>query len=336
MSRKAGRTAPDLASAFAVADDELTVLTQWTPSTTEVILRVATDDVTPSPFQPRGRPSSRAIEAVHAAIADAGGIAAVLERAEPTPFSALDAEARALGELAIDVAEHGVETPLEARRLSNGRLELLSGHRRLAAARLAGLADVPVVDRGDVADHAAAAIVYRRNLLRKDFTAWQEAVSFAAIRENRRSAGLPDSVRAVARALGTSHGRAGDLLTIARALDETTIAAVGAPSEVVEDALARLTFRALRDLATAASADDRLRRLRTLAGVEQENRAPRRSAAAERRDRRGGGFTLTVRKPAERMTVAEATAALDLLTGEVDRLRARLAALAPPAARPRR
>jgi hypothetical protein len=161
-------------------------------------------------------------------------------------------------------------------------------------------------------------------------------VSFAAIRENRRSAGLPDSVRAVARALGTSHGRAGDLLTIARALDETTIAAVGAPSEVVEDALARLTFRALRDLATAASADDRLRRLRTLAGVEQENRAPRRSAAAERRDRRGGGFTLTVRKPAERMTVAEATAALDLLTGEVDRLRARLAALAPPAARPRR
>jgi hypothetical protein len=43
-----------------------------------------------------------------------------------------------------------------------------------------------------------------------------------------------------------------------------------------------------------------------------------------------------MRKPAERMTVAEASAALDLLTGEVDRLRARLAALAPPGARPRR
>jgi ParB family chromosome partitioning protein len=336
MSRKVARTAPDLASAFAVDDGELTVLAQWTPSTTEVILRVATGDVIPSPFQPRGRPSARAVEAVRAAVAEAGGMTTVLERPEPSPFASLDAEARALGELATDVAEHGVETPLEARRLPDGRLELLSGHRRLAAARLAGLADVPVVDRGDVADHTAAAIVYRRNLLRKDFTAWQEAVSFASIRENRRAAGLPDSVRAVARALGTSHGRAGDLLTIARAFDAPTISAVGAPSEVVEDALARLTFRALRDLATAASPDDRLRRLRALAGVEPESRAQRRSSAAERRDRRGGGYTLTVRKPPERMTAAEATAALEVLTGEIDRLRARLAALAPPAARPRR
>ncbi|AHG90448.1 ParB domain protein nuclease [Gemmatirosa kalamazoonensis] len=336
MTRKPPRGTPDLSSAFAIDADELSVLTQWSPSTTEVILRVPTDDVRPSPFQPRGRPSPRAVEAVRAAIATAGGIAVAREAAEPSPFTGLDAEARALGDLAIDVAEHGVETPLEARRIPGGTLELLSGHRRLAAARLAGLAEVPVVDRGDVPDHVAAAVVYRRNLLRKDFTAWQEASSFAAIRENRRGAGLPDSVRAVARALGTSHGRAGDLLTIARAFDADVVEAVGAPGDVVEDVLSRLTFRALRELATGSSTAERVARLRVLAGVEEPPRAPRRTAAAERRERRGGGFTLTVRKPPERMTATEAAAALEILSGEVDRLRARLAALGPPAARPRR
>jgi len=335
MSRRLTRSAPDLASAFAVGDDELTVLTQRTPSTTEVILHVPTADVTPSPFQPRGRPSARAVELVREAIGAAGGVSSLLDRAEPSPLGALDAESRALAELATDVAEHGVETPLEARRTASGKLELLSGHRRLAAARLAGLAEVPVVDRGALPDHVGAAIVYRRNLLRKDFTAWQEAASFAAIRENRRAAGLADSVRAVARALGTSHGRAGDLLSIARAFDPSLLATVGAPIDAVEDVLSRLTFRALRELATNVGGDERVARVRALAGLDEGTRTQRRSVAAERRDRRGGGFTLTVRKAPERMTAAEATAALELLDGEVSRLKARLAALAPPT-RPRR
>jgi ParB family chromosome partitioning protein len=172
------------------------------------------------------------------------------------------------------------------------RLELLSGLRRLAAAMLAGLTEAPVVDRGTLPDHVAAAIVYRRNLLRKDFTAWQEAVSFHAIQQNRRAAGLLDSVRAVARALGSSHGRAGDLLGIARAFPAALLRVLADDPEVAEAA-------------------------------REKEAAP----SAERVDRRGGGFTLTVRKSPDRMSAAEAASALNLLETEAARLRARLQAL---------
>jgi ParB family transcriptional regulator, chromosome partitioning protein len=329
MKARGQKGAPDLSSAFAIEADELNVLTTWLPSTTEVVLRVATADVEPSPFQPRGRPSPRAVRAASDALAAAGGVAALRDQADASPIAGLDAESRALLELALDVADNGVESALEARRVGE-RLELLSGHRRLAAARLAGLADVPVVDRGPVDDHVAAAIVYRRNLLRKDFTAWQEATSFAAIQRNRRAAGQADSVRAVARALGTSHGRAGDLLTIARAFDEDVLAAIADDRDLVEDALARLTFRTLRDLATLPSVAERVEQSRLAAGLAASARAPRLASAAERTERRGGGYTLTVRKAPERMTAAEARDALAVLDAESARLRMRLSVLASP------
>ncbi|MBV9881259.1 MAG: ParB N-terminal domain-containing protein [Gemmatirosa sp.] len=326
MSRRAARTAPDLASAFAVADDEMAVLTTWTPHATEIVSRVRVDAIAPSPFQPRGRPSEGAVADVRGAIGAAGDVATLMEPSSETIVRTLGAEARALAELAADVAAHGVETPLEARRTAKG-LELLSGHRRLAAARLAGVGEVPVVDRGEMADHDAASVVYRRNLLRKDFTAWQEALSFAAIQRNRRDAGLPDSVRVVARALGASHGRAGDLLTIARSFSPAVIGALSDDAEAAEDALAALSFRTLRELACLRDEHERIARTREAAGLT----APSPTAAArlvgERVDRRGGGFTLNVRKAAERMTASEAEAVLAVLDAETARLRTRLAVL---------
>ncbi len=326
MSRRGAKGAPDLASAFALDDGELSVLTQWTPTTTETIAHVATSGVSPSPFQPRGRPSARAVGAVARAAADVGGVGALMDESHSATLRALDGEARALAELAADVAENGVETPLEARRTERG-LELLSGHRRLAAARLAGVPQVPVVDRGAMDDHVAAAIVYRRNLLRKDFTAWQEAISFAAIQRNRRGAGLPDSVRAVARALGASHGRAGDLLMIARSFPAPLLRALADDEDAAQEALATLSFRTLRELAGVDDEGERVARTREAAGLAAPARASMARAAGERVERRGGGFTLTVRKPAERMTVTEAESVLALLDAEVTRLRRRISAL---------
>jgi ParB/RepB/Spo0J family partition protein len=190
------------------------------------VLKAPIGTIQPSPFQPKGRPSLRATEAVATAVMSVGTAARLIEEDGARELARLDPEARALAELSADIQEHGVEAPLEVRRIEGG-FELLSGHRRLAAANLAGLSHVPVIDRGVIADHAAAAIVYRRNLLRKDFTAWQEAVSFSAIQRNRREAGLSDSVRAVARALGSSHGRAGDLLSIARSFTPALLSTLG-------------------------------------------------------------------------------------------------------------
>jgi ParB family chromosome partitioning protein len=327
MSRRPAKwTSDQLSAALAVDEDELNALTKWAPIATEVIARALVDHVAPSPFQPKGRPSARAIAAARGAIDAAGGMGALLDESGSGFVQGLDPEARSLVELAGDVAEHGVESPLEVRRVAGG-LELLSGHRRLAAARLAGLADVPVVDRGTLPDHVAASIVYRRNLLRKDFTAWQEAVSFAAIQRNRREANLPDSVRAVARALGSSHGRAGDLLSIARAFPPALLRVLADDVEVAEGALARLSFRTLRDLASTPTDGERLARAREVTGLAPATLMRVSAATAERIERRGGGFTLTVRKSAAHMSAAEAASTLAILETESKRLRARLAEL---------
>jgi ParB family chromosome partitioning protein len=323
-----GRIDPgQLAAAYDVDESELAVLKQWAPQATEVIVRAPVPSIRPSPFQPKGRPSARAVSAVAASLRAVEGPATLIDEEGARELARLDAEGRALAELVADIAEHGVETPLEVRRIGDG-FELLSGHRRLAAANLAGLVDVPVVDRGAIPDHAAAAIVYRRNLLRKDFTAWQEAVSFSAIQRNRREAGLPDSVRAVARALGSSHGRAGDLLSIARAFSPELLKSLGAgDAELAEEALARLTFRTLREVATLPSPDERLQAAREVTGLGAS--APERVARAvcEQVSRRGGGFTLTVRTAPERMSVEEARATAAVLEEALARVRHRL----PPA-----
>lgn len=322
---KRGRIDPSqLAAAYDVDESELAVLKQWAPQATEVIVRAPVATIRASPFQPKGRPSARAIAAVAAALAASGAPSVLIEESGARELARLDAEGRALVELVADIDEHGVETPLEVRRIDDG-FELLSGHRRLAAANLAGLTDVPVIDRGAIPDHAAAAIVYRRNLLRKDFTAWQEAVSFSAIQRNRREAGLPDSVRAVARALGSSHGRAGDLLSIARAFSPELLTELGAGDlELAEEALARLTFRTLREVATVPHPDERLAAAREVTGLGATvvERAPR--SVCEHVPRRGGGFTLTVRTSPERMTADEARATLAVLEEAAARVRARL------------
>jgi hypothetical protein len=62
-----GRIDPgQLAAAYDVDESELAVLKQWAPQATEVILRAAVPSIRPSPFQPKGRPSARAVSAVAA------------------------------------------------------------------------------------------------------------------------------------------------------------------------------------------------------------------------------------------------------------------------------
>lgn len=285
-------------------------------------------DVRPSPFQPAGRPSTETVEQVEVVARAAGGLAHLMDDAGRALLNRLGREAYDLAVLAADVEANGVEIPLEARRTATG-LELLSGHRRLAAARLARLEQVPVRDVGALEDHDAAVVVFRRNRLRADFTAWQEAVSLAQLQERRREVGMSDGVRALARVMGYSVGRASELLGIARAFPPDVLTSLGGGSRAVaEGALARVPYRMLRTLLSVADADARLAAARRLARLplaagDAVGEAPAR-AAFEWADRRGGGFTLTVMQPVERMPAADAAALLGVLDAQANRLRARI------------
>ena len=87
------------------------------------------------------------------------------------PRSSFDAEA--LGELAESIRSYGILNPLTVRR-RGGRYELIAGERRLRAAKLAGLREVPCILL-DVSMEDAALLALVENLQRSDLDFVEEA-----------------------------------------------------------------------------------------------------------------------------------------------------------------
>ncbi|MDP8971128.1 MAG: ParB/RepB/Spo0J family partition protein [Actinomycetota bacterium] len=84
---------------------------------------------------------------------------------------------RALEELAHSLREVGVLQPVIVRPLDDGRYELVAGERRLRAARLAGLDQIPAVVRHtDDADLLTEALV--ENIHRTDLNPLEEAAAY--------------------------------------------------------------------------------------------------------------------------------------------------------------
>lgn len=87
-----------------------------------------------------------------------------------------------LEELAASIRALGILQPLTVRRAEDG-WELVAGERRLRAARLAGLAEVPCLCvKGDSQHSALLALV--ENLQRKDLDFWEEALALRRLQED--------------------------------------------------------------------------------------------------------------------------------------------------------
>jgi len=79
-----------------------------------------------------------------------------------------------LAELAQSIKSQGLMQPVLVRPLSVGSYEIIAGERRVRAAGLAGLDDVPVLVR-DVPDEAAAVMSLVENIQREDLNPLEEA-----------------------------------------------------------------------------------------------------------------------------------------------------------------
>ena len=79
-----------------------------------------------------------------------------------------------LYELAESIKSQGVLQPVLVRMVAVGRYEIIAGERRVRAANLAGLAEVPVLVR-EVADEAAAVMALIENMQREDLNPLEEA-----------------------------------------------------------------------------------------------------------------------------------------------------------------
>ena len=117
------------------------------PASVSQVLRVPIGEIHPSPWQPRHSFDDAALE-----------------------------------ELAASIRSHGVIQPLVCRRLRARHYELIAGERRLRAAGIVGLADVPVVLL-EAEDRAAAEMALIENLQREDLNAIEEAEGYRALQE---------------------------------------------------------------------------------------------------------------------------------------------------------
>jgi ParB family chromosome partitioning protein len=104
-----------------------------------------------------------------------------LEKVTPNrqqPRTSFDPEG--LSELAASIAQHGVLQPIVVSRSADG-YELIAGHRRVLASRLAGRTSIPAVIRDEVGDRLELALV--ENLQRADLNAIEAARAYKLLME---------------------------------------------------------------------------------------------------------------------------------------------------------
>ena len=94
------------------------------------------------------------------------------------PRTAFDPEG--LSELAASIARHGVLQPIVVSAEGDG-YELVAGHRRVLAARLAGKTTIPAVVRDEVGDRLELALI--ENLQRADLNAIETARAYKLLME---------------------------------------------------------------------------------------------------------------------------------------------------------
>lgn len=93
-----------------------------------------------------------------------------------------DFNEEAIQSLAESIKEKGILQPLIVRE-KDGKYELIAGERRLRAAKLAGLSEVPVIIK-DLSDLEVVEIALVENLLRENLSAIEEASAYQNLMDN--------------------------------------------------------------------------------------------------------------------------------------------------------
>lgn len=155
-------------------------------------------------------------------------------------------EGAELTDLAASISTHGVLQPVVVRGLPNGDYQLIAGERRVRAARLAGLAQIPAVIR-EPTEEQMVELALIENLQREDLNPLEEALGFRLLIERF---GMPHE--AVASRVGRSRAAVSNALRLLDLAPETQEALLeGQISEGHARALAGLTVSELQVAALA-------------------------------------------------------------------------------------
>jgi ParB family chromosome partitioning protein len=150
-------------------------------------------------------------------------------------------EGEELDDLAASIEAHGVLQPIVVRGLANGDYQLVAGERRVRAARMAGLGQIPAVVR-DPTEEEMVELALIENLQRTDLNPLEEAMGFRILIDRF---GMPHE--AVAGRVGRSRAAVTNALRLLELAPETQEALMDAQiSEGHARALAGLTVPELQ------------------------------------------------------------------------------------------
>ena len=93
-----------------------------------------------------------------------------------------DFDEQSLNELAASIKLHDIIQPITVSQLSNGKYQLISGERRLRAAKIAGLKDIPAYIR-QANDQQLLELALLENLQREDLNAIEVSLSYKRMME---------------------------------------------------------------------------------------------------------------------------------------------------------
>ena len=137
-----------------------------------------------------------------------------LDRLEPgkyQPRTRMDEGS--LYELAESIRSQGIMQPVLVRPLADGQYEIIAGERRIRAAKLAGLHEVPVLVKA-VADEAAAIMALIENIQREDLNPLEEAQGLKRLIDE-----FALTHDQAAQAIGRSRSAASNLLRLLNLVD---------------------------------------------------------------------------------------------------------------------
>jgi ParB family chromosome partitioning protein len=214
-----------------------------------------------------------------------------------------------LGDLATSIAAHGVLQPIVVRGLATGEYQLIAGERRVRAARLAGLTQIPAVVR-EPTEEEMVELALIENLQRTDLNPLEEAIGFrllidrfglhheaVATRVGRSRAAVTNALRLLELAPETQEALLEGQITEghARALAGLTVheLQVAALTIVLERQLSvRQTEELVRRRRRQARPDARATREEDLTELENRLRGRLATKVAITRTRRGGRISI--------------------------------------------
>src|ERR1051325_6890018 len=106
-----------------------------------------------------------------------------VEEIEPNPKQPRrDFDEQALNELSQSIKLHDIIQPITVSKLPSGKYRLISGERRLRAARIAGIKDIPAYVR-QANDSQLLELALLENLQREDLNAMEVSLSYKRMME---------------------------------------------------------------------------------------------------------------------------------------------------------